>query len=184
MVVPVKIFRYTDVIVYVGSTFSRHILVHSLGVSCNVLMQHTANGCTNGNVILCGTEWPGHPTDAIWWGEVIVDLLLTLRPSEAYIHQLIMPSLVQSMACRLLDTKPLSEPMLVYCHLHPQEQISVKFETKLKHFDYVSLSRCLSMWNLPTFDLCGTPLIIRIALFYSTNLLKWVLFVLTHTCMQ
>ena len=34
------------------------------------------------------------------------------------------------MACRLDGAKPLSEPMLEYCLLDPQEQTSVKFETK------------------------------------------------------
>ena len=33
------------------------------------------------------------------------------------------PSLVQIMACRLIDTKPLSELMLTYCQMNTQEQI-------------------------------------------------------------
>ena len=33
------------------------------------------------------------------------------------------PSLVQIMACRLICTKPLSEPMLTYCQVNTQEQI-------------------------------------------------------------
>ena len=31
------------------------------------------------------------------------------------------------MACRLVGTKPLSEPMLEYCQLDPWEPTSVKF---------------------------------------------------------
>ena len=31
------------------------------------------------------------------------------------------------MACQLTGTKPLSEPMLEYCELDPQEQMSMKF---------------------------------------------------------
>ena len=37
------------------------------------------------------------------------------------------PSLVQIMACRLVGTKPLAEPMLGYFLLDPLEQTSVKF---------------------------------------------------------
>ena len=44
------------------------------------------------------------------------------------------PSLVQIMACHLFSTKPLSEPMLHYCQLGPQEQTSVKLYWKFKHF--------------------------------------------------
>ena len=40
-------------------------------------------------------------------------------PSAAYMHQWIGSPLVQIMACRLFDTKPLSEPMLDYCQLDP-----------------------------------------------------------------
>ena len=38
-------------------------------------------------------------------------------PSVAYKHQWIGSALVQIMACRLFDAKPLSEPMLGYCQL-------------------------------------------------------------------
>ena len=38
------------------------------------------------------------------------------------------------MACRLSGAKPLPEPMLTYCQLDPQEQTSVKFESKYKTF--------------------------------------------------
>ena len=43
-------------------------------------------------------------------------------------------SLVQVMACRLFGTKPLSQPMLVYCQLDSWEQTSVKFKSELYHF--------------------------------------------------
>ena len=43
--------------------------------------------------------------------------------------------LVQVMACHLVfDAKPLPEPMLAYCHLDSQEQISVKIESEFYHF--------------------------------------------------
>ena len=41
---------------------------------------------------------------------------------------------LQLMACCLFGIKPLPEPMLTYCYLHPQEQISVKFETNINIF--------------------------------------------------
>ena len=52
----------------------------------------------------------------------------------AYMHRWIGSSLVQILACRLFGTKPLSEPMLAYCKLHPWEQVSAKFHSKFKHF--------------------------------------------------
>ena len=36
------------------------------------------------------------------------------------------------MTCRLFAAKPLFEPMLVYCQMDPQEQISVTFYQKPK----------------------------------------------------
>ena len=48
-------------------------------------------------------------------------------PSVAYMRQLIESALVQIMACRLFDAKPLSKPMLEDCQLDPWEQMSVKF---------------------------------------------------------
>ena len=45
------------------------------------------------------------------------------------------------MACHLLNTKPQSEAMLVYCEMDPWEQISEKVETswnKIQKFSYIS----------------------------------------------
>ena len=41
----------------------------------------------------------------------------SLRQSDAYMHQWTRPSLVQIMACRLVSTKPLSEPILLISNL-------------------------------------------------------------------
>ena len=49
-------------------------------------------------------------------------------------HQWTGPSLVQVMACRLFDTKPLPEPILAYCQLDSWEQISLKFEFEFYSF--------------------------------------------------
>ena len=52
----------------------------------------------------------------------------------AYMRWWIGSALVQIMACRLDGTKPLSEPMLSYCQLHPEEYISMNFYLKFKYF--------------------------------------------------
>ena len=55
-------------------------------------------------------------------------------PSATYIHQWTRSAGVQVMACRLSGAKPLPEPMLIYCQLDPQEQTSMKSESKYKIF--------------------------------------------------
>ena len=45
------------------------------------------------------------------------DRVNALRPSEAYMHYQPRPSLVQIIACGLIDAKPLLGPMLYYCRL-------------------------------------------------------------------
>ena len=42
--------------------------------------------------------------------------------------------MLQVMACRLFDAKPLPEPMLSYCQLGPSEQTLVKLESKYETF--------------------------------------------------
>ena len=55
-------------------------------------------------------------------------------PSAAYMPQRIRSTLFHIMVCRLFGAKPLSEPMLGYCQVDPQEQTSVKFISKFIHF--------------------------------------------------
>ena len=64
--------------------------------------------------------WRRHTRD-------MVSLFNSSPPSAAYMRQWIGSALVQIMACRLFGAKPLSKPMLGYCQLDPQEQISVTF---------------------------------------------------------
>ena len=45
-----------------------------------------------------------------------------------------MPTLVQIMACRLFDTRPLPEPMLQYCQSGPRKHISLNCFFKFKSF--------------------------------------------------
>ena len=40
-------------------------------------------------------------------------------PSAAYMRQGTGLALFQIMACRLIGAKPLPEPLLIYCQLHP-----------------------------------------------------------------
>ena len=46
--------------------------------------------------------------------------LNSLRPSDTYMRQHNIPTLLQIMACRLFSAKQLSEPMLPYCQLDPK----------------------------------------------------------------
>ena len=66
----------------------------------------------------------------------------SLMPNDAYMRQYNIPTIVQIMACRLFGTKPLSEPMLPYCQLDPNEHILVKFYQDFKSFH---LRKCT--WN-------------------------------------
>ena len=49
-------------------------------------------------------------------------------------------TLVQIMACLLFGDNPLSEPMMVYCQLDPEEHISMKLYLKFKSF---YLQKCI-----------------------------------------
>ena len=66
---------------------------------------------------------------------------------DTYMRQWVKSSLVQVMACRLFDDQPLPEPMpkpmLTYCQLYPQEQISMTSESKYQlKVSSAILSRC------------------------------------------
>ena len=65
--------------------------------------------------------------------------LHSFPPSSAYMRQWSGPKLVQVMACRMFDAKPLPEPMLPYCRLDPWEQTSVEFESKYKNFSFTKM---------------------------------------------
>ena len=63
----------------------------------------------------------------------------SLGPSDTYVNQYNIPSLLLIMAGRLTGAKPMSEPMLSYCQLVPKEHISYKFHVKFKS---LHLRRC------------------------------------------
>ena len=54
----------------------------------------------------------------------------SLGPSDSYMRQLNIQSLVQIMACRLIGTKPLPEPMLSHWWVDTKGHISMKFYSK------------------------------------------------------
>ena len=60
-----------------------------------------------------------------------------------------MPSLVEIMACHLIEDNPLSQPIIVYCQLDHKEHISMKFYLKFKRFhSRKCISRCrLQKWQ-------------------------------------
>ena len=74
--------------------------------------------------------WHIH-TSSYWSMHCIISRNLnSLRPSDTYICQHDIPTLLQIMACRLFGAKPLSEPMPPYCRLNHKKYISVKSSLK------------------------------------------------------
>ena len=57
-----------------------------------------------------------------------------LWSSDAYRHEQNIPSLVQIVACRLFGDNPLSEPMMTYCQLDPEEYSSIKSYLQFRSF--------------------------------------------------
>ena len=71
------------------------------------------------------------------WNMVVVN---SSPPSAAYMLLWSEASSVQVMACRLLDAKPLHEPMLTYCQLNPQEPLQWNSNQNTKIFIYENAS--------------------------------------------
>ena len=66
------------------------------------------------------------------WGLIIN----SLRPSDAFMRQYNLATLVQIMACRLLGAKPSSEPMLPYCQLDHNETYFSEIIFKIQNFSF------------------------------------------------
>ena len=64
------------------------------------------------------------------------------RPTDSNVCHKTKPSLVQIMACYLFGTKPLSQPMLVYCWFGPFGTNIPKFESKHNNLHFVLASLC------------------------------------------
>ena len=76
------------------------------------------------------------------------------------------------MACRLISTKPLSEPILPYCQLEPKEHISMKFYLKFKSFHS---RKCTGKWRPLCLPQCvnGTGTILVSYLWVKSLKLIW-----------
>ena len=66
--------------------------------------------------------------------DVVSASVNSLWPSDAYMRQYSIPTLVQIMPCRLFGAKPLSEQMLPCWQLVPPEHSSVKLYSNCKSF--------------------------------------------------
>ena len=112
----------------------------------------------------------------------------SLRPSDAYMRQYNIPTLLQIMTCRLFGAKPLSEPTLPYCQLIPTEHISMKFYSKFTSFHsrrctgkcrlrngghFVSASMCWLMCELASH--CGCIYQSRHLIHVRLEIHGWVL---------
>ena len=51
------------------------------------------------------------------------------------------------MACRLLGSKPSSEPMPKYCWLDPEEQTSMKFQLEFRHIHWINAFETVVLEN-------------------------------------
>ena len=72
----------------------------------------------------------------------------SLRPSDVYMRQYKIVTLLQIMACLLFCTKPLSEPMVSYFQLDPKEHISVNFYWKIQKFSFKEMHLKMSSANV------------------------------------
>ena len=77
---------------------------------------HVMQGCRGFD-----NYWP------LLYDDRLIQEFNSLRPSDAYMRRWYNQSLVQTMACRLVATKPLSELLLGNYLLELKEQNSIKF---------------------------------------------------------
>ena len=67
------------------------------------------------------------PGEFTYWSLGNMSLYCSFRPSDAYVRQYNIPTLLQMMVCRPFGAKPLSEPVLPYCQ-HSKNKV-VKWTT-------------------------------------------------------
>ena len=72
-----------------------------------------------------------HWTHVIHTGFLV--LFYSSRPSNAYMHQLTRPSLVQVRVCRLFDDNPSSYPIMFHCQIDLRNMSQCKFKSKVFH---------------------------------------------------
>ena len=86
-----------------------------------------------------------------------------------HIYALARPSVAQIMACRRIDVKSLSEPILPYCQMDPKEYISVKFYLKFPNFHSRRYAlKCRSSGNWRPFCL-GLNVLNTCTLLFKSN---------------
>ena len=91
------------------------------------------------------------------------------------------------MACRLITTKPLSEPMLLCFQLYPKEHISVKFYLKFKSFHSRKCTwKCRlengAIMSRPQYvNKWGSPLHDGVYTVYS-KVLDWSVYIISYMC--
>ena len=95
---------------------------------------------------LCSADWESNAitTGMISMNKNISELYYVIH---SYIRQWIGTALVQIMACCLFGAKPLSRPMLGYCHSNPKKLTSVKFWPKYKTFHSRKCIWKYRLWN-------------------------------------
>ena len=69
--------------------------------------------------------------------------------STAYMRQYTGSALLQVMSCCRSGAKPLPKFVQNYCHMNPEEQISVKFQSKLEHFRSGKYVWKCRLWKCP-----------------------------------
>ena len=79
----------------------------------------------------------------------------SLKLSGAYMRRQTLTSLVLIMACRLLGTKPLSEPMLVYCYLEPSNTHFSEIGIEILTFPFKKIQLKMSSANWRPFCLAS-----------------------------
>ena len=86
------------------------------------------------------------PLTAVCGGLAFHTTFNSLRPSNEHMRQHNLPTLPQIMACRLIGTKPSSDPMLPFYRLDHKEHTSVK-SSKFKGFHSRKCTSKCRLWN-------------------------------------
>ena len=76
--------------------------------------------------------------------------LNSLRPSNAMWSHASWSILIQVIDCYSFGTRPLPEPILVYCQFDHWEQTSNKFKHRLQNFSHFKASLCVNHWGRVT----------------------------------
>ena len=109
-------------------------------------------------------------TSSVKW-RVACFNLYSLGPRDAYTRQWSKPLLVQIMACRLFDAKPLSELMLAFYQIYFWTNFN-EIRIKIRRFSFKKINWKMSSSNWRSLSL-GLKVLTDIALFLSCIFLRW-----------